>query len=213
MPQKIKQHPEDKSKFVIEKKVNFWYDFDKTKPDLIELYQHTNKPVAVLGGGPSLPEDLKKIPKDCILISCNHHAFRLVEPDYMCFLDPVENNHSQVFKDICKDPKGAKRISYSNLDLTDYYCINEAQFHTSSDTGIFSSWVASYITSGNVYLCGFNLRDQSEPMHFYENPDTVTAWGGPSMDVKLERWRKLREGIERPERVKAVSGILKTVFV
>lgn len=212
MPINVKQS-EDKDKFLIEKKVNFWYEFDKTVPDLIEIYQSIDKPIAVLGGGPSLPSDLAMIPENCILVSCNHHAFRLVEPDYMVFLDPP--NHCAItdkdFKELTKNPKGAKRISYANLELTDYYCINEAKFHTSSDTGVFGAWVASYIGKGDIYLCGFGLRAIEEPMHFYDDGKKV-AWGGLTMDKKIKRWEGLRDDIERPERVKAVSGILQTVF-
>lgn len=32
-------------------------------------------PAAILGGGPSLPEDLKRVPDNAILIAVNYHAF------------------------------------------------------------------------------------------------------------------------------------------
>jgi hypothetical protein len=215
MPIKTKQDPNNKDKFLIEKKTNFYFEFDKTVPDLIEIYQSIDKPIAVLGGGPSLPEDLKKIPKDCILISANHHAFKLVVPDFICFLDPPD--HAAIaadveYKRITYNPGTTKRISYANLTLTDYYCINEAKFHTSSDTGIFSTWVASYIGKNDIYLCGFGLRNSKEAQYFHEMPAGM-YWGGPSQEVKSKRWEDLRDDMERPERVKAVSGPLQKVFL
>lgn len=204
MPQRIKR---EKDKILIEKKVNFWYEFDAKKPDLIELYQSTKKPIAVLGGAPCLPNDLAQLPKDCLKISCNHHAFKITDCDYMAFLDPLENNHSQDYRDTVKNTKAIK-ISYSNLDETDYYCINEAKFHTSSETGIFATWLASYITSGDVYVCGIGLRIPEEPMHFYDSGIT-TGWGGAKTEIKIKRWLELKEGCERPERIKIISERLK----
>ena len=212
MPQHIRQDPNDPSKFNIEKKTNFWYDFDKNVPDLIEIYKKYDVPVAVLGSGPSLPEDLKKIPDNCILISCNHHAFELLEPDYMVFLDPLSNNHSQRYRDRVANPGKAKRISYGNLNETDYYCINEATiYHKLSDTGIFGAWIGCYITTGKVYLCGMGLRVQNEQMHFYDNPDfkNNVAWGGPSLQNKLDKWAKLEPF---KDQLVAVSGPLKELF-
>ena len=70
MPQKIREHPDDPSKLQIEKKTNFWYDFDKTKPDLAELYQFHECDAVVMGAGPSLPDDLYfKVPDKVFILS------------------------------------------------------------------------------------------------------------------------------------------------
>lgn len=42
---------------------------------------------ALLGGGPSLPEQLKQIPSDAVLFGINDHASRLVDCDYIVFND------------------------------------------------------------------------------------------------------------------------------
>lgn len=42
---------------------------------------------AILGGGPSLPEQLEAIPKDAVLFGINHHASKLVDCDYIVFND------------------------------------------------------------------------------------------------------------------------------
>ena len=212
MPRDIRQHPTDNNKLQIEKKVNFWYDFDKNVPDLVTLHKKYNKPVAVLGSGPSLLSDLEKIPENCIKISCNHHAFEVLEPDFMVFLDPIENNHSDRYRFRVNNPGKAKRISYSNLDYTDYYCINEATiYHKLSDTGIFGAWIGCYITTGKVYLCGMDLRLKGDTLHFYDNPDFQNSvyWGGPTLDVKLDRWSKLEPF---KDQLIALSGPLTTIF-
>lgn len=211
MPTSIKQDPSREDYFLIEKTVNNWTEYKKTKPDLSVLYQSTDKPIAVLGAGASLPDDLKKLPKDCIKISCNHHAMKIVECDYMAFLDPVDSNHSQDFKDVVRAGK-VPRISVWNLQYTDYYCVNEDPWHQASDTGRFATWLACYITIGDVLLCGMNLRLQGEKNHFYDSDDDVSTWGGSPLPTKLKQWGEVFERCYKPERVKAVSGLLVDLF-
>ncbi|WP_339862363.1 hypothetical protein [Paremcibacter congregatus] len=47
------------------------------------------KVAALLGGGPSLPDQLKHIPPDAVLFGINHHASRLVDCDYIVFNDLI----------------------------------------------------------------------------------------------------------------------------
>jgi len=207
MPQNIKES-EDGKNWLIEKQVNWWYEHEKTKPNLRSIRKKYKPPVAILGGGPSLPEDLKNIPKDAILISANHHACRLVEPDYLCFLDPwhiVSND----FKETYKKTK-AKKISHGAVGYTDFYCINECkEAHKFSDSGIFAAWVGGYITTGDIYLCGMNLRLHGEPMHFYDSGLT-TGWGGASKEVKIDRWVRVIGSLDN--KVTALSGPLKEII-
>jgi hypothetical protein len=129
----------------------------------------------------------------------------------MAFLDPVDSNHSQEFKDVVRAAR-TPRISVWNLDYTDYYCVNEEPWHQASDTGRFATWLACYITSGEVLLCGMNLRVEGEPNHFYDNPEEVNHWGGSSLETKLKQWSQSHEKCHRPERIKAVSGRLVDIF-
>ena len=212
MPQAIKQHPLKPDTFLIEKATDVWTEYQKTKPDLSVLHQSTSRPIAVLGAGASLPDDIKNLPIDCLTISCNHHALRLVpNADYIAFLDPVNSNHSQEYKDVIRSTK-IHRISVWNLDYTDYYCVSEEPWHDASDTGRFATWLACYITSGDVILCGMNLRLQGERNHFYDSEDDVNHWGGSKIEVKLAQWKQVFTRCYRPERVKAMSGILVNTF-
>lgn len=211
MPIAIKQHPLKDDVFLMEKATDIWTEYPKTKPDLSVLHQSTSKSIAVLGAGMSLPEDIKHLPKDCIKISCNHHAMMIIDCDYMAFLDPVDSNHSQEFKDVVR-AASIPRVSVWNLDYTDYYCVNENPWHEASDTGRFATWLACYITSGDVILCGMNLRLQGEKNHFYDSDDDISHWGGSPIEVKLAQWKEVFTRCYRPERVKAMSGILVNTF-
>lgn len=213
MPQVIKQHPEKPDHWQIERAVLQYEDVPKEKPELSDLYQHTYHAVAVLGGGPSLPDDMSKLPDNCLHISCNHHAFRVCHPDYMVFLDSpdhISTKNSPKFQDLTRDCP-CVRIS-PNLDYTDYYTINQFPkiLNPLGDTGMFGAWVACYITSGPVYLCGMDVKRDGQE-HFYEDK-TPTSWGGTHYTNKLKKWAQVFKHCEKPERITAISGPLKELL-
>lgn len=51
------------------------------------MINHSGRIGVILGGGPSLPEQLKNIPKDAVTFGVNHHASKLVTCDYIVFND------------------------------------------------------------------------------------------------------------------------------
>lgn len=213
MPQVIKQHPEKTDHFQVERAVLQYEDVPKEKPELSSIFQKISKPIAVLGAGPSLPNDMSKLPNDCLLISCNHHAFRICKPDYMVFLD--DPNHISVknidkFQELTRDCP-CVRIS-PQLNYTDYYTINEFPkvLNPLGETGMFGAWVACYITSGAVYLCGMDVkRDGKE--HFYDNKPPA-SWGGVHYNNKIKKWEQVFSFCENKERIKVVSGPLKELL-
>lgn len=207
MPQEVRPHPTKEGYFQIEQQVNVWAEHKKIVPDISDIKKLDN-PVAVLGAGPSLPNDLKKIPKDCILVSANQHALRLVKADYMCFLDPIDQQKGSEFYEAVVNPICA-RISLTDLIHTDYYCVNEypKELENPSDTGRFALWVSTYLTNSDIYLCGIGLRSQNEPNHFYDHSNYAT-WGGPDIPTKIRQWMRFINYVGK-ERVKVVSGPLK----
>lgn len=206
---RIKQHKNKDNYFIIEETIVIMREHRKQVPEIDVLYQHTNRPVAVLGGGPSLPEDLKQVPKDAIMISCNHHAFKFVDPDYLCFLDdPHADYLAQDLIEMINKRSSYKRISFRMIEFTDYYVINQIpkSFENVRDTGRFATWVACYVTMGNVYLCGMGLRDPKEPEFIHSaNPDEKEVPVG----VRLKRWEEALSVCEKPDRIVFTSGPLK----
>lgn len=179
-----------------------------------ELFQSTAKPVAVLGGGPSCPDDIKELP-ECIIVAVNHHAFFLPDPikiDYVCHLDsprvnvPIkamyENQDFTNIKKITKFPE------FSDYNLDGVHFINEG------DSGMFAAWFACYLTRGPVYMCGFGLR-QPGKMHFHG--DEIQASCLPRSESRKTKAFKQRVGkwelvwprLYHPERIVVISGPLK----
>ena len=166
-----------------------------------------DRPVAILGGGPSLPSDLKKIPA-CTLVSCNHHALRLVDAHYMVFKDDPNNNWSTTYKYAIKNTKAVKVSPIKGL--TDIEINAPQRILDTGETGKLATWFGCLLTRGTVYLCGMGLRQVDQPEHFYHDFDKKGTLGGPkSMQRKIDAWMEAISLCYKPERIKAVSGPLK----
>ena len=55
-------------------------------------YEGKDVAAAVLGGGPSLPGDMERLPVPCLLIAVNYHALRLCNPAFMVYNDQPESD-------------------------------------------------------------------------------------------------------------------------
>lgn len=171
--------------------------------------RHAGIPAAILGGGPSLVEDIKRVPGNAIMIAVNYHGFYHCPPDhqpmYMVYNDQPETNPLQVLavqehKAIHVSPDPSSDVLF---DVPDVW------------TGFFSSntatWFALWMGCDPVILCGMDCYQgpvkhcppstyHSEmfdfPLDFYTRP-----W--------VEEGTKLLPNVER---VKAMSGPLVDVF-
>lgn len=173
--------------------------------------KHTGYPAAVLGGGPSLPEDLKSLPADAILIAVNYHAFHHLPEDrlpmYMVYNDAPETNPLQVqevrrHRSIHVSPP-PERTSDVEFDVPDVW------------TGFYSSntatWLAAWLDCDPVILCG---------MDCYQGPVKhcpPSAYHSPMfeypLDFYLRPWvEDCRNAVLHPERIRAASGPLVNVF-
>ena len=213
MPIIVKQHPDKPDYFMREQVTSHFEEFKKEKPDLEVIKERFSRPIAVLGAGPSLPEDLKKLPEGCLYMSCNHHAFRLIDCQFMVFLDdpkhPSQNGRDEYKEAIKRDD--IFKISQL-LDYTDYYTVNEFPkiLNPIGETGMFGVWVACYITSGDVYVCGMDVKRDGQE-HFYEAREKA-SWGGVHYNGKIKKWKQVFHFCEKPERIKIMSGPLKELL-
>lgn len=166
---------------------------------------HTGRAAAVLGGGPSLPEDLKRVPQDAILIAVNYHALYYCEPMYMVYNDAPETNPLQV-----EAVKVHKTIHVSPDPSTD------VEFDVPNVwTGFFSSntaaWLALWMGCNPVILCG---------MDCYQGPVKhclPSTYHSPMFDYPLDFYYRpwaedCKNSVPHPERLRAMSGPLIDLF-
>ena len=163
---------------------------------------HAGRPGAVLGGGPSLQADLRRIPKDAILIAVNHHAFEyIVCADYTVFLDdvtrfPVPHEDIRLLGGIM-----VSRQQESDVDLggPDWW---QGRF-----SGHLACWFACWIGCNPVLLAGMDLYQNPPPQDDLKN----LAYQTP-LEEHLDGWREAFMKCPHPERIKAVSGPLVEIF-
>jgi len=164
--------------------------------------KHEGRPVAVLGGGPNLPEDLRKVPDNSVLIGINYHAEILVRVDYMCFVDspkhfPGMNTWVKIFT--------GRRLTFID-GFSDWKV--DIPYLYFGKTFPFAVWAALFISSGPVILCGMDCYTNGN--HFHDPVEKFKFH-----DLKMENiliWQRVKSSVIEPERIRAVSGPLVHLF-
>lgn len=173
--------------------------------------KYHGRPIAVLGGGPSLPDDLKALPDDTILIAVKDHAFRLVVPDYWVFNDKPEKR-ANLFETINKYPEIPRLSIWQNHSSFTY-----GRGATLWDGGFSSTtatWLACYMGGDPVILCGMDCY-QGDMAYFYR-AKMGRSVEHPVMYFPLvnhrSAWRGAFYHCPHSDRIKVASGPLVAIF-
>jgi len=166
--------------------------------------KYSGRAAAVLGGGPSLPDDIVKLPPGCLLIAVNHHAQYLCKPDFMVYNDHREG----------QDDELRRAILAGNVIRVSAEPESDIEFDVDVWTGFYSSntatWFACWMGCDPVILCGMDLY-QSEQAYFHDYVDK------PHFHYPLSHhiapWiEEAKSRLPGWERVRAMSGPLVSVF-
>lgn len=164
---------------------------------------YVGRPAAVLGGGPSLPADMEKLPHGCLLIAVNYHALLICQPDYMVYNDFPESS-----PELAEAVRQARTMHVSPGPTSDIV------FDVEAWIGFYSSntatWLACWMGCDPVILCGMDCY-QGDIKYFHEYED------GPHLhqesDHYIRPWvEEARARLPHMERVRAMSGPLVNVF-
>lgn len=161
---------------------------------------------AVLGGGPSLPNDLKRLPPDCLLISVNDHAFHFCEPDVLVYQDDINRPWASAVREVARNFKGMIVCPGEESHVT-----LPKNWWDENQSSALATWFACWSDHDPVLLCGMDCY-QGPVKYCHPRP----GFDHPVFRVPLihhvNRWRKAFEKCPHPERIKAVSGPLVEVF-
>lgn len=161
------------------------------------------RPAAVLGGGPSLSGDMKKLPGDCVRIAVNEHPFVIgvTDPDFLVFMDDP-TQHPPLWAAVC----GSSGIKVSpNLEQTDVDLRGLPHaIHRSS--GIVAAWLGVWLGCAPVILCGMDLY-QGDKKYCHEDYSDRPIFHVP-LPEHIIRWRTLPD----VTRLRALSGPLVNEF-
>lgn len=164
---------------------------------------HAGRPGAVLGGGPSLKEDLKIVSAETVLIAVNHHAFKyILSADYTVFLDDVPS--LRISREELRVLGGVlvSRQPESDVDL------GGSTWWQGRFSGHLACWLACWLGCDPVILTGMDCYQNPLPPD--ENPTNLAY--KESLEKHLEGWRQAFEKCPHPERIRAVSGPLVNIF-
>jgi len=164
-----------------------------------------HRAAAVLGGGPSLPADMAKLPKDCLLIAVNYHALYYCEPTFMVYNDAPSTNPLQV-----KAVEEHRAIHVSPDPSTDVIFDVPTVW-----TGFYSSntaaWFALWLGCDPVILCGMDCY-QGEQKHCPPSTYHSKMFDYP-LDFYIRPWvEDCKNSVPHPERLRAMSGPLVDIF-
>lgn len=161
---------------------------------------------AVLGGGPSLPDDMAKLPKNCVLIAVNHHALRLCTPDYLVYMDDPTLVPALA--------EGLATFQGKKINPKSEFCDVELPKGKMWDAGFsssFATWFALWMGFEHVILCGMDLY-QGEKKYFYDRAGFYHPCFDDPLENHVRAWSLVMKHCQNPERVRAMSGPLVSVF-
>ena len=172
---------------------------------------HLFRRAAVLGGGPSLPADLERVPPGAVLIAVNYHALRLCEPHYLVFNDdPGEDERLGAAVAECRALPAKRRP----ILVSPQAAWSDVEFDVEVWTGHYSSntaaWLGLWLGCNPVILCGMDCY-QGEQKYFYAHEDKAVQHY--PLEHHLRPWvEEARNVCPNPTRLRAMSGPLVEVF-
>jgi len=167
--------------------------------------KHQGESCAVLGGGVTLPIDLRKIDPVDRLIGVNQHAM-ILDLDYLVFRD--RHMHQYV-----KDLRDVWLVTQTNT-FKDDHVIHAGIAPFIGYSGAMAIWVADYLGFDKIWICGMDQYDRKydDREYWWDGPQRHKGGGIDhkvcASDLSLLK-KFLDEQLKHPERVYFISGRLK----
>ena len=151
----------------------------------------------------SLPEDIKHLPKRCVMIAVNYHALKLCKVDFMVYNDFPESD--PILLDAVRNFYGVRVSPDKSSDI---------QFDVPVWTGFYSSntaaWFGLWMGCNPVILCGMDCY-QGERAYFHEYEDKE-HFHYP-LEHHIRPWREDAKNMMPDwQRIRVMSGPLNEIF-
>lgn len=163
---------------------------------------------AILGGGPSLPADLARLPEGCALIAVNNHAFypiQFCEPHFMVYMD--DPRKAPDLDQALQEFKGTIVCPFPESHVT----LPKGQYYDGGFTSALAVWFALWSDYNPVILCGMDCY-QGDVKYCHPRPDFDHPVLRYPLENHLRAWRIVSKHVPHPERIRAMSGPLVEVF-
>ena len=161
---------------------------------------HKGKSCAILGGGTSLPYDMRKLPPVDLLFGVNQHS--MIAPlDYLVFVDtkmwPYVKDYPATL--ITRSPK----IVAGDQDI-----IKVRQTLVHNYSGALALYAADYFGIEKIYVCGVDQYEPTEDQRYYwwEGPQTLERQKDRKIHDAPRQMKMFVDTLRRPHNVYFVSG-------
>lgn len=160
------------------------------------LLAHSGRPIAILGGGPSLPAQAARLPADCVKISVNEHGVKLTSCDYIVAIDNKAEHRAKLLAlgvpVVCPFAWGA-------------YTVHEApQLSYSSQ---HAAWLAWLMGGYPILLAGMDLYRGGS---YWHDLGAKTPGVNRTLEGHVKSWQVCRDVV--PAEIRTMGGILSTIF-
>lgn len=139
------------------------------------VHAHWGRPAVVMGGGPTLPDDMAKCPQGALLISANEHGCKLTKCDYIVCCDEIE-----------------KKVRPYNTPIigtklwADYRVFEKVV----PNSGALACMVAWVMGCAPIIIAGCTLYQGATYWHSHGATSTGQLL---TLDRHLARWSRLRD--------------------
>lgn len=165
--------------------------------------KHIGQSCAILGGGVSLPTDLRSIPQVDCLIGVNNHAI-ILPLDYLVFLDREMWKYIENVDGCYKVSSLAKWKSRSDF----IHCVESPIIGFS---GALAVWFADQLGFKTIYVCGMDQYQERSGREYWWQAVHCEPFKPTHVSARddLSKWREFLLTLQHPERVFFVSGRLR----
>lgn len=139
------------------------------------VHRHIGRPAVVMGGAPSLPDELQSCPENAVYISAKEHGAMLRICDYIVCVDDVEQEQRGYARGapiIAPHPWGDYRIFGAPVP----------------NTGATALWCAWIMGCAPIIVVGCQLYTTGT---YFHDPRRMVTGRNQSVDEQIKRFKKI----------------------
>lgn len=160
------------------------------------LLAFPGRPIAILGGGPSLPEQASRLPAGCLKISVNEHGCLLTSCDFIVAIDNKTEHRAKL------QALGVPIISPHAW--AQYVIADQPQLYYSSQHATWAAWLMG---GHPILLAGMDLYRGGA---YWHAPGAKTSGTNRTLEGHLKGWQVTRDSV--PAEVRVMGGPLASIF-
>lgn len=168
--------------------------------------QHKGRPVAIIGGGPSLPSHVEGLPADTIYMGVNRHGHHardeglIPRVDYCVHLDKALARTLAAL-DV--------PVISSFVEYADYWFAKQSDALDEGFTPSTAVWLALFMGASEVILCGMDCYTGTT---YWHDADATSSGSLQPLNRHLNGWKRVLDKCPNAERISTMGGPTSRLF-